>query len=72
MNTDPTYGEGYDLGVLDGREQGAKQTRGEIVGHLIGLAKTYEAASGTTVAPYGREQAAALRLAADMILAGEL
>ena len=27
MNTDPTYGEGYDLGVLDGREQGAKQTR---------------------------------------------
>lgn len=72
MTADPTYGEGYDLGVLDGREQGARQARGEIVGHLYALAKTYETQSGTVAAPHGKEQAAALRLAADLVKQGEL
>lgn len=42
----PTYGEGYDLGVVDGREQGRAQRAGEIVAGIIARARESERTFG--------------------------
>lgn len=71
-----TDGEAYDLGVLDGRQQGYRQARGEIISGVLqrAAAADRQAATATTVVRRQRcgVVAAWLRELADQLKRGEL
>lgn len=72
----PTYGEGYDLGLLDGREQGRAQARGEIVAGILARAAIEERRAMDAPVVSLRAASAAnagwLRMLADEVRAGAL
>ena len=74
--TDPTYGEGYDLGRLDGLEIGRTQARGEIRAGILARARAAEQAAATAptvnLQAASRSVAAWLRGLADEVERGEL
>ena len=71
-----TDGEAYDLGVLDGRQQGYRQARGEIVSGVLQRAAAADRQAATAPTVNGRRAAAEvagwLRGIADQLKRGEL